>query len=71
MWKKYRKIDDSNISFYLNFIELIEIIYFRIFLEIPILLEGENGQGKKTAINYISDCLGYELLILNYHKILK
>ena len=36
-----------------QFSEIIDIIHFSLKLKIPLILEGEEGQGKKTALKYI------------------
>ena len=59
------RIIESNkksIIFTEKFNNLLDIIHFAIYTQTPILLEGAFGQGKLTAIKYISDLLGLELL---------
>ena len=44
------------------FVEMLNIIHLGISLNEPIILEGQIGQGKQTAIKYISELLGLKLL---------
>ncbi len=39
-----------------------EMIHFGLVNNVPIILEGMPGQGKKLCINYISELLGYEVV---------
>ena len=43
----------NDIAFTEKFCENIDIIHFAIKLNLPLILEGMQGQGKKTALNYI------------------
>ena len=43
----------KDIAFTEKFCENIDIIHFAIKLNIPLILEGMQGQGKKTGLNYI------------------
>ena len=43
----------QDIAFTEKFCENIDIIHFSLKLNIPLILEGMQGQGKKTALNYI------------------
>lgn len=47
-----------NLSFIKPFNKLLNYIHASLALNIPLILEGQIGIGKKTAINYISDILG-------------
>ena len=60
--------NDENIEFTSMFKELIEILHFGIFCEIPILLEGISNMGKTTAINYIKDILNYKIISIRLTK---
>ena len=53
---------DERIFFTKKFSEICDIILFGLSLKIPIILEGESGQGKQTAIHYISKKLGLEIM---------
>ena len=44
---------DNDIAYTEKFCENIDIIHFSMKLNIPLILEGMQGQGKKTALNYI------------------
>ena len=41
----------KNIYFTRKFAEICDLIHFSCSLYIPLILEGDTGQGKKTAIN--------------------
>ena len=45
-----------------KFSEMCDIILFGLSLELPIILEGEAGQGKQTAIHYMSRILGLDII---------
>ena len=62
---------DEKIYLSKEFCELVDIIHFSIFNNIGLIIEGENGQGKKTAINYISNILGYKVLNIYLNEITK
>ncbi len=58
----YVKEIEKEIAFILQFNEMIEIIHFGLVNNVPVILEGMPGQGKKLCINYISELLGYEVV---------
>ena len=66
--EKAEKIENNNIAFIPTFIELLEILHFGIFSNTPIILKGKNEQGKRTAIEYISKCLGYDIIDIQLSK---
>ena len=41
---------------------------FGLSLKLPIILEGEAGQGKQTAIHYMSQILGLDIININISK---
>ena len=45
-----------------KFSELCDTILFGLSLRIPIILEGEVGQGKQTAIRYVAKKLGLDII---------
>jgi hypothetical protein len=45
-----------------TFVEMINIIHLGIYINEIIVLEGQIGQGKQTAIKYVSEILGLKLL---------
>ena len=45
-----------------KFSEMCDIILFELSLKLPIILEGEEGQGKQTAIHYMSQNLGLDII---------
>ena len=53
---------NKTIFFHKDFSELLDIIHFSIFCKTGLIIEGMDGQGKKTAIKYIASLLGYNLL---------
>ena len=56
----------KNIYFTRKFAEICDLIHFSCTLNIPLILEGETGQGKKTAINLMSQFFDLEVI----HKVL-
>jgi len=50
------------------FKELIEILHFGIFSEIPILIEGISNMGKMRAINYLKEILNYKIIPIRLTK---
>ena len=56
----------KNIYFTRKFAEICDLIHFSCSLHIPLILEGDTGQGKKTAINLMGQF--FELDII--HKVL-
>ena len=55
-------LGNDNIFFHKNFSELVDIIHFSLYNNIGLIIEGTKGQGKKTAINYVANLLGYDIL---------
>ena len=55
-------LNNNDIYFHKNFSELVDIIHFSIKTKIGLIIEGMKGQGKKTAINYVANLLGYDIL---------
>ena len=53
---------DKNIFFTKKFSEMCDIILLGLSLKLPIILEGESGQGKQTAIHYMSLKLRLEII---------
>ena len=53
---------ENNPEFTNIFIEMINIIHLGLSLNAPVVLEGNIGQGKQTAIKYVSELLGLKLL---------
>jgi len=56
------KDNEPGIAFTDQFIEIIDTILFGLSTYTPVILEGNYGQGKKTAINYIANKLGLEVI---------
>jgi len=52
----------SNTAFIPTFTEMVDIIHLGIVIKIPVILEGPPGQGKQTAIKYIADYLGFNII---------
>ena len=53
---------DKKIFFTKKFSEMCDVLLFGLSLKIPIILEGEAGQGKQTAIHYIAEKLGLDII---------
>jgi hypothetical protein len=53
---------DKDIFFTKKFSEMCDTILFALSLRIPIILEGEAGQGKQTAIHYMAKKLGLDII---------
>ena len=51
----------GDIVFHESFSNLLDIIHLFLSIHFPLIIEGEAGSGKKTAIKYISQLLGYNL----------
>ena len=56
----------KNIYFTRQFSEMCDLIHFSCSLHIPLILEGDTGQGKKTAINLMAQFFELEVI----HKVL-
>ena len=41
---------------------MIDVLHFGFCCHVPVILEGRSGQGKQTAINFISEYLGYDIV---------
>ena len=54
---KQNKNMEGNISFITPFNKLINYIHFSLALNIPLIIEGQIGIGKKTAIRYLANIL--------------
>ena len=65
-YKEDPKILFKNIYFTKKFSEICDLIHFACSLNVPLILEGDNGQGKKTAINLMAQFLGLNII----HKVL-
>jgi MoxR-like ATPase len=63
-----KNIENPEIAFIPLINEIIDILHFGIYANIPIILEGTFGQGKQTAIQYIAECLGYDIINIMISK---
>jgi len=61
-FKKKIELYDKSIFFTKKFSEMCDIILLGLSLKLPIILEGESGQGKQTAIHYMSQKLGLAII---------
>ncbi|KAK8841092.1 hypothetical protein M9Y10_027933 [Tritrichomonas musculus] len=52
---------DLNVAYTPTFVDMLDIIHFGISAKIPVILEGNAGQGKQKAIEYVAKHLGYEV----------
>ena len=57
---------DPNIYFTTKFSEICDLVHFSCATHVPLVLEGDSGQGKKKAIYYVAEYLGLEII----HKVL-
>ena len=62
------KVSNKTIVFNQKFNDLLDVIHFGILTKIPIILEGNYGQGKYTAIEYYSKLVGFEILRISITK---
>ena len=62
---------DKEIIFTKNISEICDTILFALSLRIPIIIEGEEGQGKQTAINYMAKILGLDIIKIDITKYTK
>ncbi|KAK8854131.1 hypothetical protein M9Y10_016685 [Tritrichomonas musculus] len=51
-----------NVAFIPTFVDMVDIIHFGILAKIPVILEGNAGQGKQKSIEYVAKHLGYEVV---------
>ena len=61
-FQKEISLYDKKIFFTKKFSEICDIILFGLSLRMPIILEGETGQGKQTAIHYMATRLGLDII---------
>ena len=47
-----------------KFVEMLNIIHLGLSLNCSIVIEGQIGQGKQTAIKFLSEILGFKLLVI-------
>jgi predicted RNA binding protein with dsRBD fold (UPF0201 family) len=59
---KEKTNEKNNISFVKFFNKILNSIHMSISLNFPLILEGNSGMGKKTAINYICDILNINVI---------
>ena len=59
------KDEDYNLSFIKPFNKLLEHIFVSIAIKFPLIIEGETGKGKKSAIYYIARVLDYDVIYFN------
>ena len=57
-----QKISTKKLAFTKNMIDMIDILHLGIYAKIPVIFEGETGQGKQTAIQFVAESLGLEIL---------
>ena len=51
-------------AFTTKFVEMLNIIHLGLSLNTSIIIEGQIGQGKQTAIKFLSEILGFKLLLI-------
>ena len=57
-----QKLSKKKLAFTKNMNDMIDILHLGIYAKIPIIFEGETGQGKQTAIQYVAESLGLEII---------
>ncbi len=62
---KYLKEKKNNLAFIKPFNKLLEHIHASIALHYPLIIEGGTGKGKKSAIYYMANILGYDIVYFN------
>ena len=60
--KEIEELNDKKIAFTPKFVEMLEILHLGLATQTPVILEGNSGQGKKKAIEYIAKNLGLNIL---------
>ena len=56
---------ENKLAFIKPFNKLLEHIHISIAIHYPLIIEGETGKGKKSAINYMANILGYDVVYFN------
>ncbi len=56
------ELENNKYSFVYTFKELLDYIHLSIASNYPLIIKGNTGIGKKTAINYICKRIGYEII---------
>ena len=56
------ELEDNKYSFVYTFKEMLDYIHLSISTSYPLIIKGNTGIGKKTAINYICKRIGYEIV---------
>jgi hypothetical protein len=64
------KSPDINLNFerlacFHSFVETIDILHFSISIHYPVIIEGSSGKGKHTAITFLANYLGYNLISIS------
>ena len=49
-----------------SFLKILNFIHTSTALKIPLIIKGENGTGKKTAVYYFASKIGYEVISFNF-----
>lgn len=55
---KLEEYPEENLAFIKPFNKLLEHIFFSLVFNYPLIIEGETGKGKKSAIYYMAKILG-------------
>ena len=66
-----RDEEKNNLVFISKMKEIIDVIHFGISLKIPLVLEGEYGQGKLSAVKYYAKMANLELIEIQIFKTTK
>ena len=57
-----KELEEDKYSFVYTFKEMLDYIHLAISTKYPLIIKGNTGIGKKTAINYICKRIGYEII---------
>ena len=61
----------QNLAFTQTFKEMLDVLHLGFSINNPVIFEGNPGQGKQTAIKYIAEMLGYEVINIVISKTTK
>lgn len=56
------EVENDNTTFTKMFVEMVETLHLGLASNTPVILEGVPGQGKQTAIKFLADTLGYNII---------
>jgi midasin (ATPase involved in ribosome maturation) len=50
------------VAFVRQFLEMIDIVQMGISLHYPVIIQGGSGQGKRTAVQFVAESLGFQVM---------